>query len=186
VPDAARVSELLGEPAGGPVGQRVTRAFMFTDIVRSTNLVDAIGDEAWEDLVRWHDRTLRALFAEHGGEEVDHAGDGFFVAFEDHAAALASAVAIQRSLADHRRTHGFAPQVRIGIHAAEATDRQGDYGGKGVHRAARIGALAEGGEILVTTETLDAADGSWEVSETREVPLKGFAEPARVATLDWR
>ena len=186
VPDAGRVSELLGEPVVRPVGQRVTRAFMFTDIVRSTNLVDAIGDEAWEDLVRWHDRTLRALFAEHGGEEVDHAGDGFFVAFEDPGAALTSAVAIQRSLADHRRTQGFAPQVRIGIHAAEATDRQGDYGGKGVHRAARIGALAEGGEILVTAETLAAADASWEVSETREVPLKGFAEPARVASLDWR
>lgn len=187
VPDASRVSELLGEPIAAPDGgRRVTRTFMFTDIVRSSNLVEAIGDEAWEDLVGWHDRTLRRLLEEHGGEEVDHAGDGFFVAFEDAGAALTAAVAIQRSLAEHRRTHGFAPQVRIGIHAAEATGLGQDYRGKGVHRAARIGALAEGSEILVSEETLAAADGSWEASEAREVPLKGFSEPARVAALGWR
>ena len=186
IPDATRVSELLGEPvAPTDGGRRVTRTFMFTDIVRSSNLVEAIGDEAWEDLVGWHDRTLRASFEEHGGREVDHAGDGFFVAFEDAGAALTAAVAIQRSLAEHRRGHGFAPQVRIGIHVAEATDLGQDYRGKGVHRAARIGALAEGGEILVSEETLAAADG-WEASEAREVALKGFTEPARVASVGWR
>lgn len=187
VPDAMWVSELLGEPVAAPDGgRRVTRTFVFTDIVGSTNLVEAMGDEAWEDLVRWHDRTLRAVFEEHGGEEVDHAGDGFFVAFQDPGSAIAGAVAIQRRLAEHRRTQGFAPQVRIGIHAAEATDIGEDYRGTGVHRAARIGALAGGGEILVSAETLEAADGSWAVTETREVSLKGFAERARVATVDWR
>jgi class 3 adenylate cyclase len=187
VPDATKVSELLGEPVAAPDGgRRVTRTFMFTDIVRSSNLVEAIGDDAWEDLVGWHDRTLRRLFEEHSGREVDHAGDGFFVAFEDPGAALAAAVAIQRSLAEHRRNQGFAPQVRIGIHAAEATDLGHDYRGKGVHRAARIGALAEGGEILVSEETLAAADGGWEASEAREVALKGFTEPARVTSVGWR
>ncbi|MGH2674686.1 MAG: adenylate/guanylate cyclase domain-containing protein [Actinomycetota bacterium] len=184
--DARRVTGLLGEDAASGGGRRVAKTFMFTDIVRSTNLVEAIGDEAWEDLVVWHDRILRVLFAEHRGEEVDHAGDGFFVAFEDPAAALASAVAIQRSLAEHRRTHGFAPQVRIGLHAAEATGRGGDYGGRGVHRAARIGGLAGAGEIVASAETVDAAAGSWEVSEARETTLKGFAEPARVVTVSWR
>ena len=95
-------------------------------------------------------------------------------------------MAIQRSLAEHRRNQGFAPQVRIGIHAAEATDLGHDYRGKGVHRAARIGALAEGGEILVSEETLAAADGGWEASEAREVALKGFTEPARVTSVGWR
>jgi class 3 adenylate cyclase len=187
VPDAARVTELLGEDVvAAPSGRRVTRTFMFTDIVRSTNLVEAIGDEAWEDLVGWHDRILRALFAKHGGEEVDHAGDGFFVAFDDPRAALESAVAIQRSLAEHRRTNGFAPPVRIGIHAAEAIDRRGDYGGKEVHRAARIGAAADGGEIMATVETVAAAGDGWEVSESREVRLKGISEPARLVTVSWR
>ena len=183
--DLRRVDEMLRRiEAGGTGGARVVRTFMFTDIVRSTNLVEAMGDEAWEDLVAWHDRTLRALFAEHGGEEVDHAGDGFFVAFEDPRASAACAAAIQRSLADHRREHGFAPQVRIGLHAAEATERGGDYGGRGVHQAARVGALAEGGEILASAETAEAA--ALTTSEAREVHLKGIAEPVRVVSLDWR
>jgi class 3 adenylate cyclase/ATP/maltotriose-dependent transcriptional regulator MalT len=184
IPDARRVAELLGEDATS--GRRVTRTFVFTDIVRSTELVEAIGDEAWEELVRWHDRTLRALFSEQGGEEVDHAGDGFFIAFQDSDAAMTSAVAIQRSLAEHRRMQGFAPQVRIGLHAAEATEVRDDYRGRGVHQAARIGALAEGGEILVTAETIAAAGGSWEASEPREVTLKGFSEPVRVMSVSWR
>ncbi|HEX2025357.1 MAG TPA: adenylate/guanylate cyclase domain-containing protein [Actinomycetota bacterium] len=167
-------------------GRRVTRTFMFTDIVRSTSLVEAVGDEAWEDLVGWHDRALRALFREHGGEEVDHAGDGFFVAFDEPGAAVACAVAIQRRLADHRRTHGFAPQVRIGLHAAEATSRTGDYGGRGVHEAARIGGLAGGEEILASEATAAAASDGWSVSEPREVSLRGISQPVRVVSIDWR
>jgi class 3 adenylate cyclase len=94
-------------------------------------------------------------------------------------------VAIQRSLA-YRRSHGFAPQVRIGVHAAEATSRTGDYGGRGVHQAARIGALAEGGEILASEETLGSGDGSLTASEARAVRLKGLSEPVRVVAIDWR
>ena len=91
VPDRNAVDELLASAAAaaGPVAsERGVKTFLFTDIVRSTDLVSAIGDEAWLDVVRWHDETLRSLFAVHGGEEVDHAGDGFFVAFDDPAAAL--------------------------------------------------------------------------------------------------
>jgi class 3 adenylate cyclase len=154
--------------------------------VGSTNLVEAVGDEAWEDLVRWHDQALRASFARHGGQEVDHSGDGFFVAFEDQAAAIECAVEIQRSLAEHRRTAGFAPQVRIGIHATEATERAGDFGGKGVHEAARIGAMAEGGEILATAETAAALEGRFPLSDSRQVRLKGISEPAEVVSVAWR
>ena len=159
---------------------------MFTDICGSTNLVEAMGDEAWEDILRWHDQTLRSLFAEHGGEEIKHAGDGFFVAFSDAAAALGCAAAIQRTLADHRRTQGFAPQVRIGLHTAEATRRGRDYGGKAVHQAARIASLAEAGEVLASEETISAAPGGLSVSEPHTVNLKGFAKPVRVAAVAWR
>ena len=65
------------------------------------------------------------------GEEVHRTGDGFFVAFPDARTALACAIAIQRTLAEHRRAHGFAPQVRIGVHAAEATRVGGDYEERG-------------------------------------------------------
>jgi class 3 adenylate cyclase len=157
---------------------------MFTDIVKSTALVEAMGDEAWENLLRWHDETLRALFAAHQGEEVVATGDGFFVGFDTPEAALACAVAIQRKLAEHRRTQGFAPQVRIGVHASQATQVAQNFRGKGVHEAARIAALAEGGEILASKET--AAGTRYQVGEPRTVALKGFAESVEVATVNWR
>ena len=188
--DAARAAEAQADAAPAPAeatSQRSeTRAFMFTDIVRSTQLVEAIGDEAWGDLVRWHDQTLRALFAAHGGEEVDSAGDGFFVAFPETRSALECSVAIQRTLRDHRRQQGFAPQVRIGIHAAPAQRDESTYRGKGVHVAARVGALAEPGEILVSQDTVAAVPAGSTLSAPRVVTLRGVSEPVAVVTLDWR
>jgi class 3 adenylate cyclase len=180
-PDARRAAELLGRPAAP---ERAVRTFMFTDICNSTSLVQAIGDEAWHDLLRWHDETLRALFRAHGGEEVDHAGDGFFVAFPSARDAVEAATAIQRTLAEHRRTHGFAPQVRIGLHATEASRDGAAYRGRGVHEAARIGALAGEGEVLASWATLEAEglDGAGR----REVQLKGLARPVEVASVVWR
>jgi class 3 adenylate cyclase len=158
---------------------------MFTDIVGSTALVEAIGDEAWHDLLHWHDETLRRSFAENGGETVEHTGDGFFVSFPDAASAVRCASEIQARLLEHRRDHGFAPRVRIGLHAAEATRVGDDFEGAGVHAAARIGALAEGGEILVSADTIDGIEGI-ALGDPREVSLKGFAHPVRVVAIDWK
>jgi HD-GYP domain-containing protein (c-di-GMP phosphodiesterase class II)/class 3 adenylate cyclase len=167
-------------------GRRVTRTFMFTDIVGSTDLIQTIGDEAWEDVLHWHDETLRTLFASHRGEVVHTTGDGFFASFGDAVTATSCAVAIQRRLAEHRREHGFAPPVRIGFHLAEATVIADDYAGLGVHEAARVGALADGGEILATISTVDEAGMPFEVVNEREVSLKGITQPVRVVTIDWR
>ena len=184
---AASTAELLAEVASGAEApERLTRAFMFTDIVRSTDLVGVIGDEAWENLLAWHDHTLRSLFASHGGEVAHHTGDGFFVAFPDARSALTSAVAVQRALAEHRRAHGFSPRVRVGIHVAEATRRGSDYSGGEVHKAARIAAAAEGDEILASAETVAEADGMFSSSTPREVAAKGIPEPVRVVTVEWR
>ena len=120
-----------------PERRRATKTFMFTDICRSTPLIEAMGDDAWESILSWHDQALRSLFSEHAGEEVKQQGDGFFVAFESQLQAIHCAVAIQRALAEHRRDHGFAPDVRIGLHAAGATRSGGAYRGKGGNRAAR-------------------------------------------------
>jgi class 3 adenylate cyclase len=148
-------------------------------------LVEAIGDEAWHDLLHWHDDALRRCFASNMGEEVHHTGDGFFVAFQDARTALACATAIQRTLADHRRDHGFAPQVRIGVHGAEATRVGDDFEGAGVHAAARIGALAEGGEVLASVDTVEGIDDV-AFGASREVTLKGLAKPVQVVAVDWR
>jgi class 3 adenylate cyclase len=187
--DTRRVGELLGGDQQAahaePKQDHVTRTFLFTDIVGSTKLVDALGDDAWQELIRWHDQTLRALIAEHGGEEIRHQGDGFFVSFASAADAIEAAIAIQRRLADHRRAQGFAPQVRIGMHTAGAHRRGLDYAGFGIHEAARIGGVAGADEILVSAETLEAAAKTYP-SEKRTVNLKDIAEPVEVASIGWR
>ena len=187
--DAHRIVEMLGIEATIVAGhaataQRLARTFMFTDIAQSTSLVQIIGDEAWVALVQWHDQTLRSFFARFVGEEIDHAGDGFFVAFKETASAIECAVTIQRTLAEHRRSHGFAPQVRIGLHTASATRSGSGYRGKGVHEAARIAALAAGEQILASQVT--AAGASFVASEPRTVHLKGLSEPVQVVTIEWR
>jgi adenylate cyclase len=184
---AERAGEMLGEVASsGAAAERVHRALMFTDIVRSTDLVGVIGDEAWETLLAWHDQTLQSLFASHKGEVAHHTGDGFFVAFEDAGSAVRCAIGIQRALAEHRLAHGFSPMVRIGIHSAEATRRGRDYSGGEVHLAARVADQAEGGEILVTAAVLAEVSGDTPSFESREATVKGVVDPVSVASIEWR
>ena len=190
--DLQRVDALLGTDGGQPAppnrpGPRATKAFMFTDIVTSTDLVGVIGDEAWNELLGWHDRELRAAVAKHHGEVVNHTGDGFFVAFERAADGIECAVDIQKRLMRHRHEHGFAPSVRIGLHMAEATRRGRDYSGQGVHVAARVGAAAGPEEILATSAVLaEPVASRFKLSEPRMLTLKGVREPVEVRTVDWR
>lgn len=180
---ASRVAVLLSRAETAP--HTAVKTFMFTDIVDSTKLVETLGDEQWESLLTWHDRTLRECFDAREGEEIKHEGDGFFVAFAEPDSALACACSIQRLLRDHRFAHGFAPRVRIGIHATEAIDRGDDYGGRGVHTTARIAAAAGAGEIIASRETLEAASHAFRAVDERSLELKGLAQPVTVATVDW-
>jgi class 3 adenylate cyclase len=171
----------------GRAGERVTKTFLFTDIVTSTDLIGVIGDERWESLLAWHDRTLRAAFMEHNGVEVNHTGDGFFVSFDHAGDAIEAALTIQRRLADHRREHGFAPSVRIGVHSDEATRDGADYRGRGVHLASRVASAAEADEIVVSAEALATVTGlRHPVSGPRSVELKGIEGPVQIHTVDWR
>ncbi len=182
-PDLARAREKLAAiPGTQPV--RTSRAFLFSDIVDSTRLAETVGDETWANLLRWHDAALRGLFLEHHGEEVDHAGDGFLVAFDSAAPAIACAVAVQRMLAVHRREHGFAPRIRIGVHTADAVRSGRAFRGSGVHEAARIAALAGADEILASREAAVAAGAQH--GEVRTVELRGIARPVQIVTLAWR
>jgi len=174
--DLQRVMELLGESAA-------RRTFMFTDMVDSTKLVEALGDEKWQKLLAWHDRRLRELIEEAGGEVIKHTGDGYFAAFQSPAAAIDAAASIQRALAEHEP---FAPDVRVGVHTGGAFHRdEADYAGQGVNMAARIGALATGGEILVSRESLDGGT-RFPLSEPRSEQLKGFDEPVELVAVGWR
>jgi class 3 adenylate cyclase len=176
--EEARIKELLGRV-------ETRRTFLFTDIVDSTRLLDTLGGDKWKRLLERHNELIRERIAEHGGEVVKQTGDGFFASFENPRAAIDTAVAIQRALADEI----VAPDVRIGVHAGEAfrTDAEStDYGGQGVHVAARIGAIAGAGEILVSTETLESAGASLRVSTARSENLKGIEQPVELVAIDWR
>jgi class 3 adenylate cyclase len=183
VRDEAAAAEAIRVASPQPIVSVAYKTFMFTDIVASTSIASAIGDEAWEHLLRWHDDTLRAVFVEHGGEVVNSTGDGFFVAFDSATAAIRCATAVQRALAEQRRTHGFAPAVRIGVHSAVATRRGSDYSGKDVHVAARITALARGGEILASAATASLAE-TRPASEQRSVSLQGVGD-VNVVSIAW-
>jgi class 3 adenylate cyclase len=176
--DAERVKELLGR-------LQARRTFLFTDIVNSTKLLETLGDEKWKRLLGRHNELVRERIAETGGEVIKHTGDGFFASFSNPKAALEAAVAIQRAL----DAELVAPDVRIGAHTGGAfrTDADfTDYAGQGVHTAARIGAVAGAGEILVSRDTLDGVGTAFRLSEPRAEQLKGFEEPVEVVSVDWR
>jgi class 3 adenylate cyclase len=174
--DVERISELLGEHG-------LKRTFMFTDIVDSTKLVEALGEDKWRKLLNWHDRRLEELIEGNAGEVIKQTGDGYFAAFQSPAAALDAAVAIQRTLDEHEP---LAPDVRIGVHTGGAFHRSDDdYAGQGVHMAARIGALAGGGEILVSSESVDGAS-RYSLSDPRTETFKGVEQPVEVRSVAWR
>ena len=190
VVDSARVAEAQAGPSptvpSESESQRTeTRTFMFTDIVGSTQLVEAIGDEAWADLVRWHDQALRALFTSHSGEEVDHAGDGFFVAFPGVRSALDCGVAIQRrssstaaaTASRRRRGSGSTQPQRSGTvtrSAARAcTSRPASRRWPRPARSWRAGARSSPAAGVT-------------LSAPRAVTLKGLSEPLEIVTLGWR
>jgi class 3 adenylate cyclase len=176
--DEERTKELLGR-----VDTR--RTFLFTDIVDSTRLLETLGDERWRKLLAQHDGLVRAQIVESGGDVIKQTGDGFFASFDDPGAAIDAAVAIQRAL----QAEVFAPDVRIGAHAGTAFKTGtsfSDYGGQSVHVAARIGAAAGAGEVLVTRETIDGIETSFRLSKPRAASLKGFEQPIEVVSVEWR
>jgi class 3 adenylate cyclase len=164
---------------------RALRAFVFTDIVDSTRLAEAVGDEGWHRVLRWHDRTVRALVSENAGEEVKRTGDGFFLAFDDADRAIEFALALQRRLADPPSDLGAAVAVRIGIHRSEANRSGLDYVGSGVNLAARLADAAAAGEILVSHATIDAARRHYVEGAQRTVELKGLSAPVDAVSIAW-
>jgi class 3 adenylate cyclase len=186
---ADALAERIGIEADGPGDRheapRELRSFAFTDIVDSTRLSSALGDDAWHAVLRRHDEMVRRVVAEHGGEVVKHTGDGFFLAFGEAEQAIEAMIALQRRLAAHREREGFAPTVRIGVHSAEASRSGTDYVGVGVSLTSRIADAADGAEILVSRATIDIARRAFADAGARTVNLKGIAEPIEVVSIRW-
>ena len=147
---------------------RVLTTMLFTDIVGSTAQAASMGDQRWRTLLDAHDLAVREQIQRHRGNEVKTTGDGFLASFDGPARAIRCARAIVESV------RGLGIEVRTGLHTGECEVRGDDLGGLAVHIAARIGALADGGEVLVSGTVKDLVVGSGiEFEERGEQELKG-------------
>ena len=130
-----------------------TATFLFTDIEGSTRLLHALGPEDYAEALAEHRRALREAFAAHDGVEVDTQGDAFLVAFPTaHGAADAARQGTEALAAGLIR-------VRMGLHTGAPTLAEEGYVGIDVHRGARVGALAHGGQIVLSPTTAALVDG---------------------------
>jgi class 3 adenylate cyclase len=165
-----------------------TVTLLFTDIEGSTALNEKLGDRRWIELLRAHNTIVREQVSAHGGFEVKSQGDGFMVAFSSATRALSCAIGIQRGLAAFEAANpGDSVRVRIGLHTGEAIVEAGDFYGRHVNLAARVGAAANGGEILVSAllKELTGSSGAFTFGEAREVQLKGLAGSHQVYPVVW-
>ena len=125
---------------------------LFTDIEGSTALVSRLGNRYGEALSAQR-VLLRACFAEFRGREMGTAGDSFFAECESADEAVGCSVAAQRALAGHDWPGGMPIRVRMGLHSGEPTPHENNYIGMDVHRAARIAAVAHGGQVVLSEAT---------------------------------
>ena len=150
-----------------------TVTFLFTDVEGSTRLLHDLGAEAYADALAEHRHIVREAVAPHGGVEVDTEGDAFFIAFSTAPGALAAADAARERLAE------TPIRVRIGIHTGTPHLTDEGYVGADVHRAARIAAAGNGGQILVSAATAALVD----TTDLRELGLhrlKDLSAPERI------
>ncbi len=122
---------------------------LFTDIENSTILVRQSG-EHWPQILHEHRQICRAAWTYWGGQEVDTAGDGFFVVFESTSNAVRAAIDAQVNLLATPWPGEETVRVRMGLHTGSATEYDGSWIGYEVHRAARIAGAAHGGQVLVS------------------------------------
>ncbi len=164
-----------------------TITVMFTDIVGSTALIDALGDVAAERARRTHFALLRTQLTAANGREVKNTGDGLMAVFASTRDAVRGAVAIQQAVERHQRLARPALEVRVGVHVGEAIADEGDYFGATVNIARRLCDSAAPGQILVS-EVVRALLGHGSGPDLRPIgalALKGFAQPVEACEVAW-
>ena len=163
-----------------------TVTLVFTDIEGSTRLLKQLG-ERYAEVLEEHRRILRDAASAYDGREVDTQGDSFFFAFGRANSALGAAVAAQRALAEQHWPEGADVRVRMGLHTGEPAVGDERYVGLGVHRAARIGAVAHGGQVLLSSATRELVEDEVDGVAVRELgayKLKDIDRPERLFQLD--
>jgi len=162
LPSAGDMDALLGEIeeflTGGRRGGEQERALLtvlFTDIVGSTARAAELGDKRWRDLLSVHDSEVRRTLRRFEGDVIQRIGDGFLAVFDG---APSRAVRCAAALCEVVPAHGV--DMRLGLHTGECEIIGNDVGGMAVHIAARVGSLAEAGEILVSGTTYGTVFGA--------------------------
>ena len=151
---------------------RVLATVLFTDIVDSTVAAAELGDRGWRDVVERHHAIVRGALGRYRGVEIDTAGDGFFATFDGPARAVRCAQHISNAV----RSLGI--EVRAGIHTGECQTIDDKVGGLGVVIGARVGSIANAGEVLVSQTVKDLTAGSGLSFQDAGVhELKGIPEP---------
>jgi class 3 adenylate cyclase len=186
----ALVDELRGaEPERAPAAAASgTVTLLFTDLVGSTELLSALGDDEAERLRRVHFGLLRDVALSHAGEEVKSLGDGLMVAFGSSVDAAGCAIGIQQAVERHnRRTGSERLRVRVGLNVGEPVRDEDDYFGTPVVIAKRLCDRAEGGQILASAlvRLLIGARGDFVFRSVGELDLKGLAEPVPACVVEW-
>jgi class 3 adenylate cyclase len=161
-----------------PIGERILTTMVFTDIVGSTDLAARIGDAAWDQLLEQHNARVREILERHRGVEMNTTGDGFLAIFDGAARAVLAAA----EMAEKVRDLGF--EIRAAVHTGEVEIVPGNIRGLAVHEAARILALANSSEVLVSSTTRELASGPDLTYEDRGVhKLKGVPTERHVFAL---
>jgi class 3 adenylate cyclase len=154
---------------------RVLATVLFTDIVDSTRMAAELGDTPWRDLLEAHHSAVRHELEVHRGREVKSTGDGFHAVFDGPARAIRCGCAIQDAV------NRIGVSIRVGMHTGECELRNNQIEGVAVHIAARVAALAEGGEVLVSQTVKDLVAGAGFEFEDRGVhALKGVPDEWRI------
>ena len=157
-------------------------ALLFTDIEGSTRMLERLG-ERYEELQAEHDRLMRGAITAAGGREIRTAGDSSFSAFPRVHDAVSCACQVQLGLKAGRWPDGEAPRVRMGIHSGTPTPSDGDFVGMDVHRAARVMAVAAGGQVLLTEPAQQALGNAAQVRDLGHHRLKDLALPEHLFQL---
>lgn len=160
-----------------------TVTFFFTDIECSTRLLQRVGPD-FPRVLETHARLIRKAVRAHDGVVVNTEGGGLFIAFAPAPNGVAAAMDAQRALFAESWPVDTTVKVRMGLHTGKGTLGGSDYVGIDVHRAARVGVAAHGGQILVSsaTRSLSTEGGSKGTNfrDLGEHRLEGLDRPERL------
>jgi class 3 adenylate cyclase len=160
-----------------------TVTFLFTDIEGSTARWEGAPDAMRVALAR-HDALIRAAIVEHHGHVVKTMGDAFHAAFSRAADAVAAALDAQQRLQAEPWGEIGPLRVRMALHTGAAEERDGDYFGPSLNRAARLMSIGHGGQVLLSQTTYDlvrdALPGGTCLIGLGEHRLKDLSRPERV------